>query len=273
MTDKAAWQSVTGDAWAEHYVRTDRSFAGLTDVLLGRASTGGFEHAIDVGCGAGEFALALARGHPRSRVTGIDVSEKLVEIASGRGRHLPNVSFHVADAAEWQPDFRPDLIASRHGVMFFDKPVEAFAHLLSITAPAGRMVFSAFRAMGENPWASKVASLLPVERSPDPMPGEPGPFAFADRAYVERLLADAGWQEVAFEAVDFAYVVGVGDDAVEDAMGHFQVIGPAARPYRELDDEDRTRFLHRLRSYLESQATPGLVALPAAAWIVTARAG
>lgn len=272
MTDRSDWEGRVGRKWAEEWKRTDRSFSGLTDRLLARAGDRPIRQAIDVGCGAGEVSLALARGHPGSTITGLDISESLVAVARERGAGLPNVSFLVADASDFRSSqFAPDLIVSRHGVMFFADPVAAFANLARGAAPNARLVFSCFRDRSENPWASKVAALLPEGAVPQPAPGEPGPFAFADRARVERILTAAGWSEIAFEAVDFAYVAGTGEDAVSDARSYFLSIGPAARAAAELDDEARGAFVTKLEQYLAAHAQGPLVALPGAAWIVSAR--
>ena len=271
MTDKAAWQGETGTAWAKHYARTDRSFLGLTDKLLGRASARRLAKVLDIGCGAGELSMALGRGHPHAKVVGVDVSDELIEVAKRRGRNLSNVDFETADAAEWdRAGFAPDLLVSRHGVMFFGQPVAAFSHLAEIASADARLVFSCFRSVSENPWAGKVASFLPADAAEEPVPGAPGPFAFADTVHVESILSEAGWREINFEPVDFAYVTGTGENPVEDAMAHFKVIGPAARPLATLEGGQRARFETRLRDYLSGHSHSGIVALPAAAWIVTA---
>lgn len=272
MTDRSEWEGRVGRTWAAEWRRTDRSFAGLTDRLLGRAAARPVRAALDVGCGAGEVSLALARGHPDAVVVGIDVSEDLVSAAQGRAAHLGNVTFQVADAARWRrDDFAPDLIVSRHGVMFFGDPRAAFAHLADIAAPGGRLVFSCFRDRTENPWAAGIADLLPEGHVASAEPDAPGPFAFADRDRVESILREAGWDEVAFEAVDFAYVAGTGDDPVTDALSYFLSIGPAAAAAGRLEGQARDMFVSRLHRFLSAHDQGGLVALPAAAWIVSAR--
>ena len=62
MVDKDEWQGRTGDIWAAEWRRTDRSFSLLTEKLIGRIGGSGFFRALDIGCGAGELSLALARG-------------------------------------------------------------------------------------------------------------------------------------------------------------------------------------------------------------------
>ncbi|MGN6495995.1 MAG: class I SAM-dependent methyltransferase [Tsuneonella sp.] len=272
--DASEWQGRVGRKWAEEWRRTDRSFAGLTDRLLGFASSGGFRRALDVGCGAGELSLALARGHPAAEVVGVDVSRESVEAAAERGARLANVRFELADAATWDSKgFAPDRLVSRHGVMFFDRPEAAFAHLREVAAPDARLVFSCFRDRQENGWASEVARLLPEAGDDAPDTNAPGPFAFADPARVEAILGKAGWRDVTFSKVDWAYVAGSGDNPVADALSYFLAIGPAARGAAQLAQDEREDFVGRLRRFLEANRSGSIVALPAAAWIVTARSG
>lgn len=271
MTDKKEWQGRVGQTWAAEWRRTDRSFTGLTDILLGKVSARPFRRVLDIGCGAGELSLALARGHAGAEVVGIDISAELIAVARERSGYLGNVFFDCADAAAWQlPGYAPDLLMSRHGVMFFDRPVEAFAHLRAIAAPGARLVFSCFRDLSENPWADRVVSLLPLGAAAPVNPLAPGPFSMADPVQVQGILAEAGWTDVLMEPVDFAFVVGGGENPLEDALSYMLNVGPAARPARTLPDDERAVFIGRLRRFLANNIDGGLIALRAGAWVVSA---
>ena len=270
MTTGSEWREAVGRNWAESYRLTDRAFSGLTERLLARIGGAGSGTTLDIGCGAGELSLAIARGNPQAQVVGVDISPELVAAARERGEALGNVEFVEADAAHWQPgSFAPELLISRHGVMFFEVPVTAFANLHAIAAADARMVFSCFRSAKLNPWASDLASLLQL-----PAFGAstaPGPFAFADEDHVRGILDNAGWRDVELEALDFAYIAGAGDDPVEDAMHLFSRIGPAAPALRALQGEDRERAKGWVRDWAAEHRSGNLVAFPAAAWIVAAR--
>jgi SAM-dependent methyltransferase len=272
MTDASEWQGRVGASWAAEWRRTDRSFAPLTERLLQRTREFAFAAALDVGCGAGELSLALARGRPQCRVVGIDISPDLVATAGERGANHANVSFEASDAAAWQPSsgFVPEQLVSRHGVMFFADPVGVFTHLAELAAPGAGLLFSCFREPAQNPFFTEVGRLLP-DAGPPADPLAPGPFAFADPARVEAILTAGGWTGVVFEPFDLAMVAGAGADPVEDAVGFFSAIGPAARAIAELPPNRVERVLDGLRNLARRHEREGIVALRAATWIVTAR--
>jgi hypothetical protein len=196
----------------------------------------------------------------------------LVETARERAGHLSNVEFQLADAAQWRPadEFTPQLLISRHGVMFFADPPAAFANLASFAVDGATLLFSCFRDRAENPFFTEINALLPMSPVP-PDPYAPGPFAFAKREHVTAILGDAGWREIAFEPFDFAMIAGAGDDPIDDAMGYFSRIGPAAAAMREMDQAVRADTFAAIRQVVESNWRDGVVALRAACWIVTAR--
>lgn len=273
MTDKREWQEGVGKAWASSWKLTDRSFAGLTSQLLDTISSLPGTRVVDIGCGAGELSLAIARQRHDAEVIGVDVSEDLIAAARERAGDNPRLRFLVADAAQWHDEsFRPDLYVSRHGVMFFDDPQAAFAHLHAIAARQARLAFSCFRSPEENPWASALARMLPNRGQRAPATA-PGPFAFADSARVHGILEAAGWHGVRIEPREFAYVAGAGEDPVADALAFFQRIGPAAPVLRALEGQERETMIERLTDWARANLHDGLVVFPAAAWQVTARKG
>lgn len=273
MTDYRDWTGKVGDTWAQEWRRTDRSFRELTPRLLAAGGAAAFSRALDVGCGAGEVSLAIARANPAAEVVGVDISADLVAVAKTRGEGLANVDFVEDDAATTTPVTadRFDLLVSRHGVMFFADPPAAFAHLASVSAPGARLAFSCFRSREENGWVATTLAALP-QLPPVGHPHAPGPFAFADRDRVSAILAKGGWHDVAFERLDYGNIVGEGDDPVADARDYLTRIGPTASALATLDETARASALGRLTDILAATCDGKTVSLPAAAWIVTARA-
>lgn len=269
MATKADWEEATGKAWAENIRLTDRSFSGLTQIMLERLASISGNSILDIGCGGGELSLALAEARLAADVVGVDVSADLIAAAAHRGADFSNLHFEMADAASWvSRTAMPDLLVSRHGVMFFDDPVGAFRHFHGIAAPDARMLFSCFRDPAENVWFSEAAQLLNL---PAPVPYAPGPFAFAEEDYVRSILSKSGWRDIRVDPVDFGFLTGSGEDPVADSLHFFTRIGPAARAMKDMNEGDRADALQRLQRWLTSRQRNGVIALTAAAWIVTAQ--
>jgi len=270
--DRSEWEGRAGDTWAAEWRRTDRSFVSVTDRLLAATRGLGFRQVLDIGCGAGELSLAIARGRPGVEVIGVDVSPQLVNAARARAVNHSQVSFALHDAATWAPPsgFAPDLLVSRHGVMFFDDPAAAFSHLATIAALRAQLVFSCFRAVEENPVFSEVIRRLPGSPPPG-MPDAPGPFGFARADRIREVLLAGGWGDLSIDPFDFPMVVGAGPDPVADAVDYFRQIGPAARALADMDEAARQTFLADIALLARDHCSEGIVAMKASGWIVSAR--
>ena len=175
--------------------------------------------------------LELAhRVGPAGRVLGIDISAPMLDLARKRvaDAGLSQATLVRADLSTY--GFTPqdfDLAVSRFGVMFFTNPVTAFANLHGALQPDGRLVFACFRPLSENPWVleplTAAKHLLPP--SAPPGPEEPGQFAFADPDRVRRILAEAGFHDIAFARHDPVMKLGSAERAAELSCQ----IGPIAR--------------------------------------------
>jgi trans-aconitate methyltransferase len=271
--DSSEWKGRVGDVWAAQWRRTDRSFvpvdAALVDAAALRATGIDGARIVDVGCGAGTTGLSLAARLLDAAITGVDLSQALIDVARSRVPTGANVRFEQGDASAWNGESGVDLLVSRHGVMFFADPVAAFAHLRTLLRPGGALVFSCFRSAALNAWASGLSHLMP-EGSADPH--APGPFAFADQGHVADILERAGWRDVQAQALDVDYVAGSGDDPVADAIDYFRQIGPTARALRDLDGAARARLEDGLAALVREHHAGDHVKFPAAVWIWSATA-
>ncbi|WP_374942167.1 class I SAM-dependent methyltransferase [Sphingomonas sp.] len=271
MTQAADWTGRIGDVWAQEWRRTDRSFAALApqlDAAILRAAPAGPFRALDIGCGAGATSHALATARFDAEVIGVDLSAGLVAAAQVRPR-LANLRFVVGDAIVAAASIQPvDLYVSRHGVMFFDDPVAAFAAFADAAAPDARLVFSCFAERRANRFAADLLAAMGMDGEA-PAGATSGPFAFADPAHTAALLAAAGWHGKATR-VAFAYRAGEGTDAVADAVAFFRRIGPVAGLLRDTPAADRPAMEHAVAEACTRRLHAGAVDFPAAAWIWSA---
>lgn len=124
------WDERTGAGSVEHLAALA---AGLLHVKPAP------ERALDIGTGTGEAALLVAREFPRARVRGIDLSERMIDLAKRKVGLDPEgrVAFKVADASAlpW-PDESFDLVT------LLNMPVH-FEETARVLRPGGTVLIAA----------------------------------------------------------------------------------------------------------------------------------
>jgi SAM-dependent methyltransferase len=269
------WDGERGRYWASHAEWFTRMLSDFGEAVVEAGALTPGERVLAVGCGNGDLTVAVAQAvAPGGSVLGIDLSAEELEVATVRAsRHdLTNVELRQADASADDLGDQPcDVLVSRFGVMFFADPVAAFGHLHGAMADDGRVAFACWQGLDQNPWIRRhqeaVATVAPV---PTPPPGAPGPFGLAEADHTRGILTRAGFSDVGFAPIERPVHFGADlDDAVEflASMEWTKVA------LRDVDDAQRDAALAAIRDELADQALPdGRLELPAAAWVVTARA-
>lgn len=139
---KESWDAIA-DGWAE-WVRTNESRVYVLDgAHLALAGDVADLRVLDAGCGEGRFARMLAeRG---ARVTGVDLSPRMIELARRAEAARPlGIEYHIADMAELPAleDSSFDLAIAY--VSLVDVPAYelAIAEVARVLRPGGRFQFS-----------------------------------------------------------------------------------------------------------------------------------
>jgi ubiquinone/menaquinone biosynthesis C-methylase UbiE len=268
------WNNATGRRWLERHEAVDRQIApfGLRAMEVADVRPG--ERVLDVGCGCGETSLELARRVGASgSVTGVDISRLLIDTArqlADRSK-VSNVRFEAADAQTFPlPAQSFDLVFSRFGVMFFDDPEAAFRNLRNAVRPGGRLSFVCWPAPRENQFMTiPIAAASRHIELPQPSnPETPGPFAFADKERIKRILSRAGFGEIETDRV----LEKVGGATLDESARMLLELGPLNRILDELDDKTRRAIFEDILGALKDIKSSEPPLLDAAAWLVTARA-
>lgn len=239
----------------------------LAEPFLDFAGVADGERVLDVGCGTGKLAFAVARRCPAARITGVDFSPKYVAHALRR-RPTELCAFQVGDACAL--DF-PDAVFDRSLALlvlhFVPKAEQAIAEMRRVTRPggvAGAAVWDARGGfvIGRVFWDTAAALDLPQAEArraksytrPMTRPGELGrAFAAAGfREVVETTLAI----RMEFDSFDHYWMPFVAED------------GPFADYAATLSADDRSRLREAVRrAYLDGEAD-GSRSFASTAWAV-----
>ena len=269
----AYWNGAGGRRWAERGDAPEAIFAPIAELLFAQARIAPGERVIDVGCGGGATTLAIAaQVGAAGGVVGVDVSALMIARARERAGATTAATYLLADAGSH--DFAPgwaNLLFSRFGVMFFADPVVGFANLRKGLAHGGRVVFACWREARLNPWQmiALKAACKHVPRLPEVGPEAPGPFSFADEARVRRILAAAGFEQIALTPVDLELDLAAGQ-GLEAALAAMQQIGAASRALEGQPEALRAAAVDEIRAALAPHQRGLRVPLGAAIWIVEA---
>lgn len=270
------WNEHAGDGWAENSDALEPISAPAGEHALQLAQAAAGEVVLDVGCGTGATSFDLGRSvGPDGSVTGIDLcASMIVEARRRRGElGLPWVNF-VEDSIETAPlaPASVDLVFSRMCLMLLDDVPAGLANLHQSLKPGGRLVATWFRGADENPWlplavlgAAPYVDALP----PLPLPGEPGPFRFADPAVPHASFAHAGFVDVDITAVN-TQVSPHGNPS--DVAALLIQLGPAGGSYRRSSPGDQASARSSVAGLLARFADDsGRLTLPTATWAISAR--
>ena len=272
---KEYWNARAGETWAQFQEQLDRQILPLGNAAIDRLAPAAGERILDIGCGCGQTTIQLAkRVGPAGCVAGIDISRPMLAVARARPDLPANAAFLELDAQAGAISTATGIEAfdaafSRFGVMFFSDPAAAFRNIRSALRRAARLCFVCWRPLAENPWMrvpmEAALPFLPPMPPSDPL--QPGPFAFANPDRVRQLLGAGGFTGV--EITPFDANIGIGN--LEQTLALTFRVGPLGAVLRE-HPQYRDRVEGAVRAALAAHEGTDGVVLPAAVWIVGARA-
>jgi SAM-dependent methyltransferase len=139
---------------------------------------------LDVACGTGVVAVTAARRG--ARVTGLDLTPELLEVARENARTAAvAIEWHEGDAESLPFQSETfDIVVSQFGHMFAPRPEVAVAEMLRVLKPGGTIAFSTW------PPELFIGRMFAVTSKymPPPPPGVPPPPLWGDPAVVRERL-------------------------------------------------------------------------------------
>jgi ubiquinone/menaquinone biosynthesis C-methylase UbiE len=118
---------------------------------------------LDVATGTGEPGLTIAEKFPATIVTGVDLSDKMLEYANenARQRDISNYITYCCNAMELPfADHSFDAVLCRNGVMFFNSIETGLREMHRVLKPEGRTTVSTWGLLEKNLWISMVLDAM-----------------------------------------------------------------------------------------------------------------
>jgi SAM-dependent methyltransferase len=218
---------------AAPFENVEESIAVMHDDLVGRLAPRPDEQWLDVGCGAGAVSMRAARAG--ADVTGIDLSEVMIETARRRAAEQGlAIAYEVGDAENLPvADGSFDVVSSSVGLIFAPDHSAVARELARVVRPGGRIGLSAWKPNSRVVRGQQLAARY----LPPPPEGAGNPFQWGTEAHVDELLAEGF--ELEFSSGD-APLVGESGESLFEFM--LSGVGPMRMLYGSLDDEKRAEF-------------------------------
>lgn len=266
-----SWDGDDGEHWTAHAPRYERAVRAHYERMRAAWGIGAGDRVLDVGCGCGESTIDAARAASGGLAHGIDLSSRMLAYARERAQAagLTNVTFEQTDA-QVHPFAAGayDVAISRTGGMFFADPIEAYTNIGRALRRGGRLVLMTWQGIERNEWMREIQAALAAGRQmPPPPPDAPGPLSLSDPATVRRVLASAGFENVALEPFDGPFYAGTDTD---DAYAFMSGTGIVHGMLADANDELRALALANLRATLAAHDTGSGVIYDSGSWIITA---
>lgn len=236
----------------------------VTDWFLHATGAGSGQTILDVACGSGLPAFALAdRVGKTGKVVAVDVSPQMLSAARHKAAALglANVDIREASAdAIGGPDAAFDAVTCKDGLMFCPDIVVALREMRRVVKPGGRYAFSVWAEPAANPaFTTLFGPIVEIMKMPPPPADAPGPFRLAAPDELERVVRAAGFTDVALERVPITWTF----DSV--AM-HWEVFsetaGPLERAAATLPPAELAVLKQALADAIAPFTTPAGVRIP-----------
>jgi len=224
----ASYRLIAAEKWKAKSAAMGRA---ATEALVEYAGPQPGMNILDLATGTGELGISLAGiVGPEGRVTAVDLSAELLEIAlqRARQRELSNFIARQADAEALPfPENSFDLATCRFGVMFFVDTNKALKEVRRVLRPEARACFLAWGPFEQPYWSSSMGVVVKHAGGPAIAAASESPFKFAAAGTLSTALRESGFVDVKEETRTVSWSW---PGSVEEVWEYLQSVSVPFRP-------------------------------------------
>ena len=271
---KEQWSGVA-PAWEKWDELLDFGFAFVNYRLVGDARLRRGQRVLDLGSGTGYPALLAASAvSPGGSVVGVDLSEKMLEVARRKAIKLglDNVEFTAGDITRLDfDDSSFDAVLSRFCLMFLPDVPAALKEIARVLKPGGYLSTAVWSGPEKNPYITlPVKVLSQFVDVPAPEPGAPGIFRLAREGDLASIARGVELEAVAEEEMAATSIF-------ESAEQYYENLRDLAAPFKALFDKLTPEAAAEVEAGLKEEAASfshgDRIELPMAFRVVTLKKG
>lgn len=224
---------------------------------------------LDVATGTGEPGLTAAPFVSKGKVTGQDISEEMLAIATENAqlRGINNYETVACDVSQMPfPEKYFDAVMARFGFMFFPDMQQAANEMFRVLKPGGKISASVWAVPEKNPWASVILGTInQMMQLPPPPEGAPGLFRCAKPGLMKEIFQKAGLKNVSENEIS-------GVNNFDNAEHYWEFMNDVAAPVvsalSKADNEMKTKIKKAVFEKAQKFSSSGKISLTWSALII-----
>jgi ubiquinone/menaquinone biosynthesis C-methylase UbiE len=221
-----------------------RLYGAATQQMLEAAQLKPGDQVLDIAAGTGDQSRQAARWvGPTGSVLATDISQEMLDVAARQAQQegLTNLKTQVMNAEQLDlAENSYDAVISRLGLMLIPRQQQALAEIWRVLKPGGGLVALVWSKPERNSLFTLYVDLF-VNALETLEAQESDPFSLADAAFFARMLTEAGFRQVAVQAVAITFQF-PSFETLADWWGP-----PFDEALAKLEPEARQRLLEEVR--------------------------